>query len=1741
MYEKEYKSLNEVLDKQNSAVCASVKVQFSQSLTMTREAFEGTLEIFNGHPTDRMDSLSIVLQITDANGVPSNDLFEIQTKSLTNLADVNGTGAISSQQKGIAKFLFIPEPGAAPTSSKVYNFGGFVRYWDPYAKAMVTMPLSSIPITVNPSPNLMLHYFMERNILGDDALTSPDIEPSIPAELSVMIENQGYGPAVNLTISSAQPKIVENEKGLAINFNLIGSNFQGQPKKLGVTDINFGTIPALQTRIGQWYFTSSLLGKFVSYDAKVVHANSFGNPDLSLVKGVRLHELTKSIKEYGSRNDSINDFLVNDIFDTHNDPDVIYFSQGNRTSVVYPAVSGNFSSPVMPPSFTNTLTVTASDTGWNYIKLNDPGSRLYDIVSVTRGDGQVIPLDNAWLTFVTLPLSQAPVYENKFHFIDTFPSREPATYTVVWKPRNTDIPRVNSIVGVPKEVTSTQVQTVKVVFNKRINSATFTPDDLNLTFQGGPNIINSAVVITQLDTATFDVDISALTTGNGFYNLTVQAANVSDIYGINGAVGKQATWSQFLNVPTVQAFLGIPESHKASSFDTIHVLFNLPIDETTVTPERFKIMADSVLQSGTLTIDSVRADHKLFYLSGLKNILTQSRVYELVVDLPNIKSTTNISGVQTQSVTLTVDNKGPLVVSLQKSNTGGIDPQHIPFVNIKFDEDVIGFNTSSVKLTRNGDLVPLKIDQLSNTNLQTWAAGNFGTLTYPEGEYIFTIDMTGVRDAIGNSGTGMQQINWIVNRSAIVDISNLSITPDLGYSNIDGVTADQSFSVKFTLGSNSSQVSVSQVDLSGETVLAIVHDVAAGEVSIPVALATGGNTGVKVTATGVNGGVGIVQKTLFVDQIPLTGTWLFEPNQSLTRQLDTLQLLVSDRLLSDEGFLNAIQLRRNGTLVSSVGLTFKKVNDTLYDVSGFRNLSAVPGSYEVTINLQRFVKYNSGKPANNPVAIAWTLLSTNRPPIARAGNDTTITQPGMLKLDGSASADPDSNQITYHWIAPSGIILGDSTSATPSFTITNANNGRTYSFLLIVRDSLSFTTDVVNVTVNISAGEYFRSIVSGNWNNLSTWQTSTDSLNWIAASVTPTDASKTIVISAGHTVTVTENVSTDQTVIEPGGVLVVNAGKLLTVLNDGLLLKSNADSSARIGISGGSITGNAIVERFIPARRAWRLLTVPFANSETIRQAWQEGGVYTPAFGTHITGGTLANGFDQSPTNASSLKWYNQPGNTWEPVTSTLTPLSDQPGYMAFVRGDRSIDLAQGSATAANNTILRAKGALKVGTQPPVTVPASGFTLIGNPYPSPIDFTKISKTKIPDRFWLWDPKRGEVGRYVLFDGAEGYTPSTAEGSYNGVNKNIQSGQAFFVQAGDTIGSVSIAENSKSSPQVNAFRSSAGEDGKLQVNLRAINVDNSTVIMDEALVKYNTSYSQAVTIEDAAKLDNMDENLGIARDGKLLTIERRPAISKEDTVFLKLYNLKVKEYQFELTVGSLDGTVTSAYLEDGWLNTRTPVKLDGATTMVFGITSDAASSNPNRFRIVFKTNSVLPLNNTIVKAFQKDAAIQVDWNVTHESNIDHYEVEKSTNGQEFIHVTNVTAIANNNNAVSYSWPDNHPLPGNNFYRIKTVDKTGSVKISQVVVVRITDEKKSIVVYPNPIVNKVVMLQLNNQPKGEYLLQLFNSLGQQLLNKTIVHIGGSATQTIQLGSIVSKGVYQLYITNGETKINQQLIVQ
>ena len=556
-----------------SSVCAKVTVKLSQKMTMTREAFEGTLSIHNGHPTDPMEAIDVNFIIKDSEGNDCTNLFQINTLSLNNITSIDGSGLIDGGINGVAKIQFIPTKQAAPLEATEYYFGGSLSFIDPYTAEEILYDFYPVEITVNPSPDLYVDYFMQRDILGDDALTLDKVEPSIPAELGVIIDNKGAGIAKNVTLETAEPEIIDNEKGLAIDFAMYGASFNGSPRQLGLMEIPFGNIESGHTAVGEWLFTSSLLGHFVSYEAHVIHNSSYGNQDLSLVSSLKIHELIHPIYAYGNFDDGINDFLVNDVMDAYDMPDSIYFSQGGKTAVgIVDDISYNHVVTALDTIVT--LTINPSRIGWNYGVTNDPGADKYDIVSCTRNiDNQEIPLSNVWQTFVTIPDGGDPVYENKLHIVDTLSDDvQNVTYTLVYSLK-TNLLDVVEITGIPDSFIDYPLESFNVIFNEAIIDSTFTYEDMTLKCQNGPNLMDESVVVNKVNDTIYNVNISTLTNESGLYVLNVNSLNISDARGYGGYNGKQATWVQYLcpsdNDSTLVAEITEGEDYTLNGFNII--------------------------------------------------------------------------------------------------------------------------------------------------------------------------------------------------------------------------------------------------------------------------------------------------------------------------------------------------------------------------------------------------------------------------------------------------------------------------------------------------------------------------------------------------------------------------------------------------------------------------------------------------------------------------------------------------------------------------------------------------------------------------------------------------------------------------------------------------------------------------------------------------------------------------------------------------------------------------------------------------------------------------------------------------------------------------------------------------------------------------------------------------------------------------------------------------------------------
>lgn len=552
MLRKEYALLKERLEESSSSVCSSITLQFTQKMVMTRQAFRGTLTVFNGNEQEAMKDVKLTLTVTDEKGnIAMKDKFQVNPEKLEGFngkLDFTDGWTLDAQKEGVATVLFIPTKKAAPTVETRYAFGGTLSYVDPFTGLEVTRDLTPITLTVKPSPNLDLTYFMQRDIKGDDPLTK-EVEPSEEAEFSLLINNLGYGDATNVKMFTNQPEIVDNEKGLKVKFELMSSQLNGQEKTLalgGSVSTDFGNIPAHSTSYAQWWIKSSLLGHFTDYDVTATHLTSYGNKDLSLLNDVTIHELIRSI-DVTKGDKTLKGFMTNDIVDADDTPDMLYLSDGKIEKVNVAA-----SSSITKTSDTEyTLTITPSEEGWNYGNLSDPTYGVSALKSVTRAsDGKQISLRNFWQTDRTLRDGKDPLYENRIHFADQFDGKNAESYILTFEATPSLMLEVASIEGTPAEdeVATQPVNTLKVMFNKYIDPATFTCEDIQINVQGKEQD-SQLVKISTEDNKNFVLDLTQLnaSAGNGYYTLTVQTSGITDSEGFAGKTGKTASWTLFVN------------------------------------------------------------------------------------------------------------------------------------------------------------------------------------------------------------------------------------------------------------------------------------------------------------------------------------------------------------------------------------------------------------------------------------------------------------------------------------------------------------------------------------------------------------------------------------------------------------------------------------------------------------------------------------------------------------------------------------------------------------------------------------------------------------------------------------------------------------------------------------------------------------------------------------------------------------------------------------------------------------------------------------------------------------------------------------------------------------------------------------------------------------------------------------------------------------------------------------------
>jgi len=402
------------------------------------------------------------------------------------------------------------------------------------------------------------------------------------------------------------------------------------------------------------------------------------------------------------------------------------------------------------------------------------------------------------------------------------------------------------------------------------------------------------------------------------------------------------------------------------------------------------------------------------------------------------------------------------------------------------------------------------------------------------------------------------------------------------------------------------------------------------------------------------------------------------------------------------------------------------INGDLNLISGVLNFSNA-GSTTNTFILNLGGSYNQAGGTFSPNVNSSSTLAINF-----NGSGKTFTQTGILIT----------TQINWILNSCASITLNNNLSVAPNRTFTV--NGLLDFGLKAISGSGVFT---------LSSGASLKTANSAGLNGSLTLSGSKTlnpganySFNGIVAQVTgdllPTTVNNfTVDNAAGVTLSNTSLIISGNLCINNGKLFTIESGKQLTVsgtttLNcaECLVLKSDVSGTSSFIDNGIFGSGTTRIERYI-SENAWHYTSVPIVSTSTF------------------------------PFTDLYVKYYTESNNSFHYIIRNDSNLTvKMTGYAIFsdpnTTGNKTIAFTGSLNTGAENISLTSSG----------STDNDGWNLVGNPYPSAIDWTLPGWTKT------------NVDNAIYFYNGTGYSSYIAGVSTNGGSKFIPSMQGFFVHA-----------------------------------------------------------------------------------------------------------------------------------------------------------------------------------------------------------------------------------------------------------------------------------------------------------------------------------------------------------------------
>jgi len=669
-----------------------------------------------------------------------------------------------------------------------------------------------------------------------------------------------------------------------------------------------------------------------------------------------------------------------------------------------------------------------------------------------------------------------------------------------------------------------------------------------------------------------------------------------------------------------------------------------------------------------------------------------------------------------------------------------------------------------------------------------------------------------------------------------------------------------------------------------------------------------------------------------------------------------------------------------------------------------------PGLYPTSSDYQ--IRVSTSVPgADSPLSTQF-FVNNDTTPTPTASNNGPLCIGGNLNLTASTVSGA-----TYNWTGPNGYT---STVQNPTINNVNTSNNGDYSVTAIVNGCSS---SVATTTVVINNSNSWTGAVSTDWNNQGNW--SCNSIPSLTSNATiPTGISNYPILNLGAVGTVSN--------------LIIEPNATLKILDNILEIAGAVNNSGVFNVLSGEIEFRGTSSQTIPSNvflnNTIRNLTINNTSGVINNSSLMITGVLKATTGNLNTGGTLTlistaaqtalidgsgNGgvvgdvtMQRHLDPAMGYKYFSSPfqNTTATDFSSVVDLTATFPNFYrynenrentqsqdatGFENYSSSLNILEGYAlnfgSASSPKTVEITGTVTNGSQQ-INLShnngtfTKGFNLVGNPYPSPIDWNAASgwtKNNIDDAVYFFSASDQYTGVYTSFvNGVQSGGGSSAN--------IIPSMQGFFVHVTDsptntypvsaTLGTTNAVRVTDFSQK---FYKSPFEDYFTLVRLDAIY--DGGIRNDETVIYFENTATEAYDKNyDALKLMNTDPTVpnlySLSSDKKPLSINAVSAISGSDVLRIPLGINLDKEGWITLILADKEENIFTGYVYLVDLEKRKRINLLDMDHYRF---QASAGKNDSRFQLVF-SNSVIDDPAIIFKDLfsvdQSGASVKIKMNL-----------------------------------------------------------------------------------------------------------------------------------------------------------------